>query len=288
MAVILLGDTDGYLKSTEAYLYVRIGTLRVPSPKQRRDPMRMLRVIGLALLAVFGLTAVAAAQTNKYDFTGAVPSGGSKAKPKATGFTFNFAINDADGNIPAPVKSYKFTIGGTKVNTAAVKATCTAASINAKGDASGCSTKAIVGTGSVTAVIGVSGQPLSAKAGDCTLKLTAYAAGANKVALFLNGGSPGAPACLVPIAQAIDAKWSNGSKGASLTFAVPDQLRHQVGLDVPVLSVKSTWKKLTGAKGKTKVGYVESVGCKGQRSATATFTDEAGTATPVTKAIGTC
>jgi hypothetical protein len=250
--------------------------------------MRKLLVIALAMPAALGLPAVAAAQTNSYDFTGAVPSGGSKAKPKATGFTFNFAVNDSAGNTPAPVKSYKFTIGGTKINTSAVKTTCTAAAINAAGDAAGCSSKAIVGTGSVSAIIGVSGRPMSTKAGTCTLKMTAYAAGTNRVALFLNGGTPGAPACLVPISQAIDATWSNTSKGAGLTFTVPELLRHQVGLDVPVLSVKSTWKRLTSTKGRTKVGYVESTGCTGPRPATATFTDETGTSTPVTKAIGKC
>lgn len=250
--------------------------------------MRKLLVIALAMPVALGLPAVAVAQTNSYDFTGSVPSGGSKAKPKAAGFTFNFAVDDTAGNTPAPVKSYKFTIGGLKVNTAAVKQTCTAASINAAGDAKGCSSKAIVGTGSVSAVVGVSGQPLSTKAGTCTLRMTAYAAGTDKVALFLNGGTPGAPACLVPISQAIDAKWSNGSKGASLAFTVPELLRHQVGLDIPVLSVKSTWKQLTGTKGKTKVAYVGSTGCKGQRSATAAFTDETGTSTPVTKTIGKC
>jgi hypothetical protein len=250
--------------------------------------MRKLLVIALAVPVVLGLPAVAAAQTNSYDFNSSVPAGGSKAKPKTTGFTFNFAVNDTAGNTPAPVKSYKFTVGGLKVNTAAAKKTCTAASINAAGDASGCSSKAIVGTGSVSAVVGISGQPLSAKAGTCTLRMTAYAAGTNKVALFLTGGTPGAPACLVPISQAIDATWSNGSKGASLTFTVPEQLRHQVGLDIPVLSVKSTWKSLTGTKGAKKAGYVASVGCKGQRSATAVFSDETGTSTPVTKTIGKC
>jgi len=246
----------------------------------------------LAVLAVLGLSAVALAQTNTYDFTAKVPAGGSKAKPKPTGFSFNFAVADPAGNIPAPTRSYAFLLAGARVNTSVVKTLCTAAKINAAGDDTGCSKKAIVGTGSVTALVGQAGQPVAAKAGACILKLTAYAAGPNRVALFLRGGGSeaGASPCLAPISQAIDARWKNTSKGAGLSFDVPDPLRHQVGLDVPTLSVKSTWKKLTGKKSGKTAGYFETYGCgtKKQRSVTATFTAEDGTKTPVTKDIGKC
>ncbi|QEC49967.1 hypothetical protein FSW04_21960 [Baekduia soli] len=237
-----------------------------------------------ALIAVLGIAATAFAQTNAYDFTGKVPAGGTKAKPKITGFSFNYTITDPAGNLPQIVKAYKFTIGGAKVNTRAVTTTCTAAKINAATNDQGCSKKAIVGTGSISADIGQVGTPKSAT---CTLTLTAYAAGTNKVALFLDGTAPGA--CVAPISQAIDAKWANTSKGAALSFTVPNGLRHQLGLDVAVTSVKSTWKKLSRTiKGK-KVGYFSSVGCKTkQRSASVTFTSEAGVVTPLTKNIGKC
>ena len=55
---------------------------------------------------------------------------------------------------------------------------------------------------------------------------------------------------------------------------MPDELRHQLGLDVAVVSVKSTCKKLIGKKGTKKIGYFETIGCKGKRKASVTFTGE--------------
>jgi hypothetical protein len=242
-----------------------------------------MRFLAILVVAAFSLAVTTAFAANVYDFSGKVPSGGTKKKPKPTSFTFNYTIADDAGQLPVVVKAYKFTIGGSKVTTSAAPKTCTAASINAATNADGCSSKAIVGTGSVHADIGTSGQPKSAS---CDLKLTAYAGGPNKVALFLDGTAPGT--CVAPISQAIDAKWSNGSKGASLSFEVPEELRHQLGLDVAVTSVKSSWKKIIKKKGSKKTGYFSSTGCKGQRSATVVFTGEDNVETPLTKDIGKC
>jgi hypothetical protein len=244
-----------------------------------------MRFLVVAVVAMFSIAAATAFAANTYNFSGNVPKGGSKAKPKITGFSFNYSIADDAGNLPVVVKAYKFEIGGSRVNTSAVKTTCTAAKINAAGSDDPCSSKAVVGTGSVMAHIGTSGQPWDGTT-QCLLKLTAYAAGPNKVALYLDGRDT--TKCVAPISQAIDAKWSNGSKGAGLSFSVPDELRHQLGLDVAVVDVKSTWKKITGKKGSKKVGYFEGIGCKGSRSATVTFTGEDGVNTPVTKSIGSC
>jgi len=247
--------------------------------------VRKMRLLAIVVLAVFGLSAVAYAQTNQYSFDGKVPSGGSKSKPKAGGFTFNFAINDPSGNVPTVVKSYKFNIAGAKINTSAVKTTCTAAKINAAGSDDGCSSKAIVGTGSIRAEIGTAGQPWDGTT-KCDLKMTAYNGGTNKVALYLDGTDT--TKCVAPISQAIDAKWTSNSSGAALSFSVPDELRHQLGLDVSVTQVKSTWKKLTAKKGKKTVGYFESTGCKGKRAASVTFTTEDGASTPTKGTVGSC
>jgi hypothetical protein len=132
---------------------------------------------------------------------------------------------------------------------------------------------------------------MDAKAGDCTLALRVYNAGKNKAALWLEGGTgkPGIPACLAPIHQAIDAKWVAKDGGTALVFEVPETLRHQVGLDVPVISVTSKFSTITKKiKGK-KRGYFESIGCAdGKRTARGTFTDETGAATPITKDFGKC
>jgi hypothetical protein len=244
-----------------------------------------MRLLAIAVLAVLGLSAVAYAQTNQYSFAGKVPPGGTKKKPKAGGFTFNFQIKDPAGNVPAVVKTYKFVIGGAKVNTAAVKATCSAAKINAAGSDGSCPRGAVVGTGSIRAEIGTAGQPWDGTT-KCDLALTAYNGGPNKVALFLDGTDT--TKCVAPISQAIDAKWTNTAAGTGLSFSVPDELRHQLGLDVAVVDVKSTWKKLTGKKAGKTVGYFEGTGCKGKRPAGVTFTAEDGTTTPVKGTVGSC
>jgi hypothetical protein len=239
----------------------------------------------ITVLAVLGLSAAVYAQTNQYSLDGKVPSGGTKKKPKAGGFTFNFQIKDPAGNVPAVVKTYKFVIGGSKVNTAVVKATCSAAKINAAGSDDSCPRGAVVGTGSIRAEIGTAGQPWDGTT-KCDLTLTAYNGGPNKVALFLDGTDTAR--CVAPISQAIDAKWTNTSAGAGLSFSVPEELRHQLGLDVAVVDVKSTWKKLTGQKAGKKIGYFETTGCKGKRVASVTFTAEDGTATPLKGTVGSC
>lgn len=247
--------------------------------------MRKMRLLAITALAVLGLAAVAHAQTNQYSFDGKVPSGGTKKKPKPGGFTFNFQIKDPAGNVPALVKTYKFVIGGAKVNTSAVKATCTAAKINAAGSDGSCPRGAVVGTGSIRAEIGTSGQPWDGTT-QCELAMTAYNGGPNKVALFLDGTDT--TKCVAPISQAIDAKWTNTAAGVGLSFSVPDELRHQLGLDVAVVDVKSTWKKLTGKKAGKTVGYFEGTGCKGKRAASVTFTAEDGTTTPIKGTVGSC
>lgn len=247
--------------------------------------MRKMRLVAIMVLAVLGLSAVAYAQTNQYSIDGKVPSGGSKSKPKPAGFTFNFAINDPAGNVPTVVQTYKFNIAGAKVTTSAVKATCAASKINAAGSDDSCSSKAIVGTGSIRAEIGTSGQPWDGTT-KCDLTLTAYNGGTNKVALYLDGTDT--TKCVAPISQAIDAKWTSNASGASLTFSVPNELRHQLGLDVAVTQVKSTWKKLTTKKGSKTVGYFATTGCKGKRAASVTFTTEDGASTPLKGTVGSC
>jgi hypothetical protein len=248
--------------------------------------LRKTRFLVVALIAMFSIAATAFA-ANTYDLTGKFPSGGTKKKPKITGFSFGYTIGDDAGNLPVVVKAYKFQIAGSRIDTSAVKATCAASKINSPANTTGddvCPSAAVVGTGSVAARVGASGQPWDGVT-KCDLKLTAYNAGKNKVALYLEGNPP---TCVISISQAIDATWKNTSTGAGLSFTVPDELRHQVGLDVAVVSVQSTWKKKSLKKGKKTIGYFSTIGCKGQRSATVTFTGEDGTATPVTKFVGKC
>ena len=248
-----------------------------------------MRLLVVALIAALGITAVAVAQTNSYSIDAKVPSGGSKKKPKAGGFTFNFTVADQAGaNIPQVIQTYSLGIEGSKVNTNVVP-TCAAS--KAATDDSVCSKKALIGTGSITAVDGSAGQPLDSRAADCVLDLRIYNGGKNKATIFVQQKAEPAGNCAGAVpGQAIDAKWTKANGGTALVFTVPEVLRHPVAnTDAVVIAVTSKFKKITKTIKHKKVGYFESIGCKDKsRTVTATFTDEKGDAVPYSTDIGKC
>jgi hypothetical protein len=258
--------------------------------------LRKVRFLVVALVAAIGISAVAYAQSNEYTVDAKVPAGGSKKKPKATGFTFNFSVKDPAGNIPQIIQHYSLGVAGTQVNTKVAK-TCTDAKINAGSppDDSVCPSKSKIGSGSITAVIGTPGQPMDSKAADCTLDLTIYNAGANKATLFLKtktdaSGNAGSNCAGAIIQQALPAKWVKKNGGTALDFDVPSvPFRHPApGIDASVIDVQSKLNKITAKVGKKKRGYFESIGCSGDRTATATFTDESGATATATGSAGDC
>jgi hypothetical protein len=250
--------------------------------------LRKARFIAVALLALFGITAVAFAQTNAYTVSGTVAKGGSKAKPKTVGLKLNYTVGDASGLLPAPVKKYSIGFEGMKADTSFLPK-CSAASMTQAKTNSGCPAKSLVGSGNINALVGAKGSP-AATAAKCQLGLSIHNSGGGKAALWLEGGPGSKNDCLATIAQAIDAKFVQKGTTTSLEFTVPPSLLHQLGLDVPVISVTSTIKKIAGkTKSGKATGFFRSVGCKDKkRDITVTFTDETGKATPVKKTIGAC
>ncbi|MBI5104353.1 MAG: hypothetical protein HZB46_05090 [Solirubrobacterales bacterium] len=232
--------------------------------------MRKARFIAVAVLAAFGvLAAVAFAGENQYNLTTTKvsPNGGTKKKPKPVGITVNFSIKDADGTIPDPVRDYSFSFEGVKVNTS-VLPSCTAASMNAAKSDSDCPSKAVWGTGSITARAGSTDTPVDdPSAIKCNLDLKLYNSGTNKAALWLEGHPNGEPAqCAVDINEAIPATFKKKGANTVFTFRVPDSLLEQVTLPVAVIDVKTKIKKIkaTGSK-KKKVGYFVSTGCSDKK-----------------------
>ena len=247
--------------------------------------MRKVSLVVAALAAMLCLTAVALAGTNQYTVTGKIASGGTKKKPKAVGVKFNYTIKTDDGTLSNPVKTYKIHFQGLKSNPKAVAKGkyCSAASINAAGNDSGCSSKTKVGTGSVKAFVGAAGQAIDPGA-KCDLDLDIYAGGPKSLALYLHGDPPN---CLAPISQAIDAKLSTDATGGALTFTVPPVLLHPVaGLDSGITQVTSTIKKI--GKDKNAMFYSDGTGCKGTRQVEVTFTDETGTSQKASGSAGKC
>jgi hypothetical protein len=248
--------------------------------------VRPTRLFIAAAVAVLAMAAVAIAQTTTYDIGGTVSvKGGTKKKPKPGTLSFNFSVSSPDGNQTPPIKTYSIMYEGGHINTNLIPG-CPAAKINAaNGDDSGCPAASRVGSGTIHALIGSTGQPTSS-ASTCDGKLTLYNARGGHLALFVESDLS---ACPVALHQAIDMKYVTSGDKAGVEFTVPDELRHQVSLDITVQSASAKFTKIIKKKGSKKVGYIESTGCKdGKRDETVTFTDETGQAFPITKTLGAC
>jgi hypothetical protein len=250
--------------------------------------VRITRVLAATALAVLGMAVVATAQTTTYDIGGTVSvKGGTKKRPKPGGLTFSFTVSDPSGNQTPPVQTYSIMYEGGRLNTELLPA-CPAAKINAPAtpDTGVCPAGSKMGSGSLEALIGSAGQPVST-ASACKAGLELFNGGKGHATLFV---SSELATCPVALRQAIDMKYVTKGDFAGLEFTVPEMLRHQVMLDITVTHADAKLFTIVkkNKKGK-KVGYIESTGCKdGTRDMTVTFTDEQGASFPATKTLGKC
>jgi hypothetical protein len=249
--------------------------------------VRTTRVLVLTALAVLGLAAFAVAQTTLYTVGGTVSvTGGSKAKPKPGGLTFEFDVSDPSGNQTPPVQTYSIMYEGGRLNTTLIPG-CRDTKINALATPSTdvCPKGSKIGSGKLDALIGSAGQPTST-ASACKASLQLFNGGKGHATLFV---SSELATCPVALRQAIDMQYVTSGNLAGLKFTVPEMLRHQVGLDITVTHAEAKLDKIVKTKGKKKVGYIESTGCKdATRDLVVTFTDETGAAFPAKTTVGKC
>lgn len=248
--------------------------------------MRSKKLLATAGVATLALASAAYAQSttpNQYTVSGGTSiRGGTKAKPKAADLKFNFTLAAGD-TVPQVVKTYTIKVEGGRVNWKILPG-CAAAKMDAASSDASCPAAAKVGSGTLTALIGSTGQPRS-QAQTCTLPFKIYNSGGGKAALWIKteGGCP------VPVAQSVPAKWTQSGTTGGLTFTVPDLLRHQVGLDLPVVNAKATISKITKTVKGKKVGFLESTGCKdGKRDFSVQFTTDDGQSQTISKTLPYC
>jgi hypothetical protein len=247
---------------------------------------KALAALGVASVAL--ATAAAQAQTtagNQYEVSGGTTiRGGTTAKPKPADLKFHFTLSDPAGNVPQVVKTYEIKVEGGKVNSSLVPG-CKGSAMDAAGSDAKCPKGSQIGSGTLTALIGKTGTPTSG-ALSCKLPFKIYNSGGGKAALWIVARPP---ACPVALAQSVPATWTKRGTTAGLRFTVPDLLRHQIGLDVPVVSADATIKKITKkSKGKPK-GFLESTGCKDKkRDFSVTFTTEDGAEQTISKTLASC
>jgi hypothetical protein len=250
--------------------------------------VRTIRVLAVAAIAVLGLTALAVAQSTTVFTVGGTVSvhGGSKAKPKPGGLSFKFDVSDPSGNQTPPVQTYAIMYEGGRLNTNLIPG-CGAGKINAIPTPTTdiCPKGSKIGSGSLRALIGSAGQPAST-ASPCAASLELFNAGKGHATLFV---SSELATCPVALRQAIDMQYVTKGDMAGLKFTVPEMLRHQVGLDITVVHADAKLSTIVVKKGKKKVGYIESTGCKdASRDLVVTFTDETGASFPAQTTLGQC
>lgn len=239
--------------------------------------MRKLAILSAALVAVFATAAVALAQSGSYDVTASTSpaKAGSKKKPAAMSVKFGVHFN---GTTRAPSSAaFKVAFNGLRTNGGKFK-TCDPAKINDPANVKGdqvCNKAALVGTGTVHNLAGKD-DDINDTSITCDLDVKIYNAGNKRAAVYLFGNPP---KCVIPVSQALDARWVRSGSGEALQFAIPNNLIHPVGgVNNSIISIDATINKKTTGKGKNKVAYIESVGgCKkGKRGIALTLTFESG------------
>jgi hypothetical protein len=244
-----------------------------------------------AATAAVAVAATAAAQTDGtttvYAVSGTVTvHGGSKAKPKPGGLSFAFDVSDPSGLQTPPVKTYTIMYEGGRMNTTLLPG-CPAARINAVPTPTTdvCPAGSQIGSGALTALIGSAGLAVSS-AELCHARLTLWAGGQGHATLFVSSDPS---TCPVALSEAIDMQYVTQGGLAGLRFTVPEELRHQVQLDITVTHAQATLDRIVRTRRGKKVGFIEATGCAdAKRDMVVTFTDETGHAFPARKTLGAC
>jgi opacity protein-like surface antigen len=244
---------------------------------------KLLAAAGFATVALASAAYAQSTTPNQYNVSGGTSiRGGTTAKPKAADLKFAFQLT-AGTTVPQVVKTYTIKVEGGRVNWRILPG-CASAKMDAAASDASCPTAAKVGSGTLKALIGSTGAAV-ADAQTCTLPFKIYNSGGGKAALWIKteGGCP------VPIAQSVPARWTQSGTTGGLTFTVPDLLRHQVGLDLPVVDAKATISKITKTVRGKKVGFLESTGCKdGKRDFSVQFTTDDGQSQTIKKTLPYC
>ncbi|HLM09558.1 MAG TPA: hypothetical protein VK307_07600 [Thermoleophilaceae bacterium] len=260
--------------------------------------MRKVVAVPLALAVVFALVGVAYA-VNEYALTKAetFPAGvGKPSKPVPKGVKFDYAVKDSAGPRGAPVERYKIAFQGLTAKYASKFKQCRFSDTSADAPLATILQRckaAVIGAGRVESLV-----TTEANAGDpnsvlfyCNLKLTLINIPGG-ISIRLDADPPAAQSqdgpfgCIVPTHRAINARFVNkriqGVPSGSLEFAVPPDLRHNVGLVVTVARTSSTInRKVTRARiggVRRPVGFYSSIGCgkRNKRIIQVTFVDENG------------
>jgi len=218
--------------------------------------LKKLVTLGLAIMALFAMTAVAVAQPAPLDvkLTGKVtPSkGGTKKKPKNAKITLAFTVNPESQKT---VDTIEFFIPRNIVFSGTGFATCTADEINQVRSDADCPKAAKLGQGTASAILSGGGNtPIN-------FVTTVYAASKNEIALYLRATGIDVSVAFKGLINKAGLPY-----GQKLTVQIPESV--QIPLKGPTPET-STYAYITGVS--TTIGGVKSTTGKGKKKKTNYF-----------------
>lgn len=251
----------------------------------------MRRLVLLTAVAVLAVTGVAYAVTNTLTYSAKLSFKGTPTSKKPANLAYTATLHvgtDPQGQQPdtAPTTSVYFSKAIKK--NAAYFPFCNQTEIDGQGTFPSKCNKAVVGSGSATALAGTPGSPSSASVReDLTVKAVNGPKG--KLLFLVLNSKPGAPVAITNRVVPGAVVAASGTFGFQIRFQIPADLQQQLGLQISLtdflVKTSSTPKTVT-VKGKsTKLAYLQLTSCKGHLpvKAIANFKDATtGKVTPVT------
>ena len=247
----------------------------------------MRKIVLLTVASLLAITAVAyAAVTNTVSYTGKVAYKGKPTtkKPVAVGYTGTLHIDtNPSGQQPetAPITSVYFAKGFK--NNAAYFPFCNMTEIDGQPAIPAKCKKAIVGSGTASALAGTPGSPSSQSVRE-DLSVTAMNGPKGKSFYLILNSKPGAPVAITNRVVPAKVIKSSGAFAFLLRFSIPADLQEQLGLSISLVDfnvkVSNALKTVKVKTKKVKLSYLQLTSCKGSlpNKAIAQFkhTDDAG------------
>jgi hypothetical protein len=259
--------------------------------------LRRLVVIATALAAVLVTAVSAYAATGGFNTYSAKlifspnKAGSSKA-PAVIGFTERYAAGGTAGNRTAPLTDIKTTLYGVTSNAKSFP-TCSQSKIaNAKSDA-GCPHGALIATGSITAIVGVSNNQSATAPGSqpCNPLLHAWNGGAGKVVFFFVDQPPNhtcyGGAITTGTVGPFVGKVKVSGKNLVMDTPIPQTVSFPVaGLEGSLTSQTLHFLPISKKVNGKTVAFNQSIGCKnGKRTYSVAFTAQEPGGAPQTDTV---
>ncbi len=237
------------------------------------------------------ITAVAYAVTNTVTYSAKVSHKGKPSVKKPAPATYTGILHidtDPSGQQPetAPVTSVYF--AKAFKNNAAYFPFCNQSEIDGMTALPAKCKKAIVGSGTASALAGSPGNPSSQSVRE-DLNVTAVNGPKGKAFYLVLNSKEGAPVAITNRVVPAKVVKASGAFGFLLQFVIPADLQTQLGLSISLVDfnvkVPGTLKTVTVKKKKVKLSYLSLTSCKGSLpvKAIAEFKDSStGVAKPVT------